>query len=45
MDDAVKMFYYCCLQEWNIEKGCLRDTILAAQDGFKKYLDYFRIDY
>ena len=30
--------YYCCLQEWNIEKGCLRDTILAAQDGFKKYL-------
>ncbi len=37
MDDAVKM-YYCCLQEWNIEKGCLRDTILAAQDGFKKYL-------
>lgn len=45
IDDAMKMFYYRGLQEWNSEKGYLRDTILAAQDDFKKYLDYFRIAY
>jgi Fic family protein len=45
IDDAMKMFYYHGLQEWNSEKGYLRDTILAAQDDFKKYLDYFRIAY
>jgi len=45
IDDAMKMFYYRGLDEWNREKGYLRDTILAAQDDFKKYLDYFRIAY
>jgi len=45
IDDAMKMLYYRGLQEWNSEKGYLRDTILAAQDDFKKYLDYFRIAY
>lgn len=27
------------------EKGYLIDTCLTAQDKFKKYLDYFRIEY
>lgn len=45
IDDAMKMFYYRGLHEWNREKGFLRDTILAAQDDFKKFLDYFRIAY
>lgn len=43
IDDDMKMFYYRGLREWNSEKGYLTDTCLAAQDKFKKYLDYFRI--
>jgi Fic family protein len=43
--DDMKMFYYRGLYEWNSEKGYLTDTCLAAQDKFKKYLDYFRIAY
>ena len=43
--DNMKMFYYRGLHEWNREKGYLTDTCLAAQDQFKKYLDYFRITY
>lgn len=43
--DDVKMFYYRGLHEWKSEKGYLTDTCLAAQDEFKKYLDYFRIAY
>lgn len=45
IDDDMKMFYYRGLREWNNEKGYLTDTCLAAQDEFKKYLDYFRIAY
>lgn len=45
IDDDTKMFYYRGLNEWTKEKGYLVDTCLAAQDGFKKYLDYFRIEY
>ncbi len=45
IDDDMKMFYYRGLREWNNEKGYLTDTCLAAQDTFKKYLDYFRIAY
>jgi len=45
IDDAMKMFYYRGLDEWNSEKGYLRDTCLSAQDTFKEYLDYFRIAY
>ncbi|MEG2930138.1 MAG: cell filamentation protein Fic, partial [Oscillospiraceae bacterium] len=30
---------------WKTEKGFLTDTCLAAQDKFKKHLDYFRIKY
>lgn len=45
ISDENKMFYYRGLQEWKNEKGYLTDTCLAAQDVFKKYLDYFRIPY
>lgn len=45
IEDSIKMFYYRGLQEWDREKGYLTDTCLSAQDGFKKYLDYFRIPY
>lgn len=45
IEDDIKMFYYRGLKEWNNEPGYLTDTCLSAQDKFKKYLDYFRIDY
>ena len=45
IDDNLKMFYYRGLSEWNNEKGYLIDTILSAQDKFKKYLDYFEVPY
>ena len=43
--DELKPFYYRGLQNWETEKGFLRDTCLTAQDAFKKMLDYFRIRY
>ncbi len=43
--DDLKMFYYRGLKEWDREKGYLTDTCLTAQDRFKKYLDYFKIEY
>ena len=45
IDEQLKMFYYRGLKEWKQEKGYLIDTCLAAQDQFKAYLDYFRIEY
>lgn len=45
IEDDLKMFYYRGLKEWGHENGYLTDTILTAQDRFKKYLDYFRIPY
>ena len=45
IDDDLKIFYYRGLHEWSTEKGYLIDTCLTAQDKFKKYLDYFRIEY
>lgn len=44
-EDNLKLFYYRGLKEWGHENGYLTDTFLAAQDRFKKYLDYFRIPY
>lgn len=43
--EDLKLFYYRGLKEWGRENGYLTDTILTAQDRFKKYLDYFRIPY
>jgi len=45
VEDNLKLFYYRGLKEWNKGKGFLTDTCLAAQDRYKKYLDYFRIGY
>ena len=45
IEDEIKMFYYRGLKEWDKEKGYLSDTCLAAQDKFKKIMDYFRILY
>lgn len=43
--EDLKYFYYRGLSKYNEEKGYLIDTCLTAQDKFKKYLDYFRIQY
>lgn len=43
--DEMKRYYYRGLNEWDREPGFLTDTILSAQDRFKRYLDYFRIPY
>ena len=45
IEDDLKMYYYRGLQEWEREKGYLRDTCLSAQDRFKAYLDYFGVKY
>lgn len=45
IDEDLKMFYYRGLAEWARERGYLMDTCFAAQDKFKKYLDYFKIPY
>ena len=45
IEDNLKMYYYRGLKEWNNEKGYLVDTCLTAQDRYKAYLDYFRINY
>ena len=45
IEDNLKLFYYRGLKEWDREKGFLMDTCLTAQDRFKAYLDYFRIQY
>lgn len=45
IEDDLKMFYYRGLSEWERERGYLRDTCLTAQDRFRAYLDYFRIEY
>lgn len=43
--DELKLYYYRGLDKWKKERGYLLDTCLAAQDEFKKLLDYFRIKY
>ena len=45
IEDNLKLFYYRGLEEWDREKGYLRDTCLTAQDKYKSYLDYFGIAY
>ncbi|MGN0169315.1 MAG: Fic family protein [Lachnospiraceae bacterium] len=44
IEDNLKLFYYRGLKEWDQEKGFLRDTCLTAQDRYKTYLAYFRIN-
>ena len=45
IDEELKLFYYRGLKEWLNERGYLRDTCLMAQDKFKLYLDYFKVQY
>lgn len=45
IDEDLKIFYYRGLAEWQDERGHLTETCLAAQDKFKRYLDYFKINY
>ena len=45
IEEDFKLFYYRGLKEWDNEKGYLTDTCLAAQDKYKTYLDYFRIEH
>ena len=43
IEDKFKLYYYRGLKEWNAERGYLTDTCLAAQDKYKKWLEYFKI--
>lgn len=45
IEERLKLFYYRGLKEWDSEKGYLTDSCLAAQDTYKRYLEYFRITY
>lgn len=45
IDEELKFYYYRGLNEWPSDRAYLRDTCLAAQDKFKVWLDYFRIEY
>ena len=44
IEDNLKLYYYRGLKEWKNERGFLRDTCLTAQDRYKVYLEYFRIE-
>ncbi len=39
IEDDMKLYYYRGLQEWENERGYLRDTCLSAQDRFKRVLE------
>ena len=41
IEDDLKAYYYQGLREWKNERGYLRDTCLTAQDGFRKYMEYY----
>ena len=45
IDEKHKMYYYQGLSKWKEEQGYLIDTCLSAQDKFKLWLDYYRINY
>lgn len=45
IDDDKKLFYYRGLSRWDEERGWLMDICLSAQDAFKEWLDYFRVEY
>ena len=42
--EELKFYYYRGLQNWEKERGYLRDTCLTAQDAFRETLAYFRIE-
>lgn len=45
ISEDLKFFYYRGLAEYKKERGYLVETCLSAQDRFKAYLDYFKIEY
>lgn len=45
INDELKLYYYRGLSEWKKDENYLLDTCLTAQDKFKLYLDYFKINY
>jgi len=45
IDEDHKMYYYQGLSKWKEEQGYLIGTCLSAQDIFKTWLDYYRIEY
>lgn len=45
IEDNLKLYYYRGLKEWDHEKGYFIDTCLNAQDKYKAFLDFFRIEY
>ena len=44
IDDDIKFYYYRGLKEWNSERGFLLDTCKSAQDKYRQWLEYFKID-
>lgn len=45
IEDEFKFYYYRGLREWKSERGYLTDTCLSAQDKYKKWLEYFGVEY
>lgn len=45
IDEALKLFYYRGLKEWDNVKEYLMDTCLTAQDNYKAVLKYFEIGF
>lgn len=45
IEDEFKFYYYRGLKEWKYERGYLIDICLAAQDKYKKWLEYFEIKF
>lgn len=45
ISDDLKLYYYRGIKEWDNQKGYLLDICLTAQDQYKEFLDYFRIEY
>lgn len=43
IEDKFKLYYYRGLKEWDTERGYLTNTCLAAQDEYKRWLEYFKI--
>lgn len=44
IEEGLKLYYYRGLAEWDRERGYLRDTCLTAQDHYRAYLRYFRVE-
>ena len=44
IEDNIKYYYYRGIKEWESECGYLIETCLSAQDQYKVWLDYFKID-